>query len=183
MRLAVPRPLRRLAVVVALLAAPVVLAPVLAHAEVPAVRKLAMVDMQRVLNETKAGKKARGDLESSSKTKQAKVDKVRVRLESDVAKLKDMKGEQLAAAQEKLQRESVEMQNMLMTLEQDLATEHNKLLETMYKNAQVIVAAMAKEQGFDLVLVRDAMTVIYARDSLDITTEVIKKYDAKHKPK
>jgi Skp family chaperone for outer membrane proteins len=53
----------------------------------------------------------------------------------------------------------------------------------MYKNAQVIVAAMAKEQGFDLVLVRDAMTVIYARDSLDITTEVIKKYDAKHKPK
>ena len=66
-----------LALVAALVAAPIALAPARAAAEVPAVKKLAMVDMQRVLNETKAGKKARTELESSSKAKQEKLDKKR----------------------------------------------------------------------------------------------------------
>lgn len=151
-----------------------------ASAEVPKLKKLAMVDMQRVLNETKAGKAARAKLEKSSKTKQAKFDKKRAALEAEAGKLGSLKGQELAAAQEKLQRESIELQNMLMALEQELGDQHNKLLESMYSNAQAIVADLAKEKGLDLVLVRDPMTVIYAKDSLDITTEVVSRYDAKH---
>ncbi|MEM9463717.1 MAG: OmpH family outer membrane protein [Myxococcota bacterium] len=151
-----------------------------ASAEVPKVSKLAMVDMQRVLNETRAGKAARTRLEKSSKTKQAKFDKKRVALESEAAKLGSLSGQQLAAAQEKLQRESIELQNMLMALEQELAEQQNKLLDKMYKNSQTIVADMAKEKGLDLVLVRDPMTVIYAKDGLDITSEVIKRYNSKY---
>lgn len=151
-----------------------------AAAEVPKVKKLAMVDMQRVLNETKAGKAARTKLEKSSKSKQAKFDKKRAALEAEAGKLGTLKGQELAAAQEKLQRESIELQNMLMALEQELGEQHNKQLESMYANAQAIVAELAKEKGLDLVLVRDPMTVIYAKDGLDITTEVVQRYDAKH---
>lgn len=154
-----------------------------ASAEVPKVKKLAMVDMQRVLNETKAGKAARTKLEKSSKSKQAKFDKKRAALESEAGKLGSLKGQELAAAQEKLQRESVELQNMLMALEQELGDQHNKLLESMYANAQAIVADVAKEKGLDIVLVRDPMTVIYAKESLDITTDVVSRYDAKHAAK
>jgi outer membrane protein len=151
-----------------------------AAAEVPKVKKLAMVDMQRVLNETKAGKAARTKLEKSSKSKQAKFDKKRAALEADAGKLGSLKGQERAAAEERLQRESIELQNMLMALEQELGDQHNKLLESMYKNAQAIVAELAKEKGLDLVLVRDPMTVIYAKDGLDITGEVVSRYDAKH---
>jgi len=158
------------------------LAPVAqARAEVPAVKKIAMVDMQRVLNETVAGKRARKELESSSKSKQGKLDKKRKKLEADAAKLEGMSGQALMEAQEKLQRESMELQSMLFALEQELGEQHNKLLEKMYRNAQSIVADMAKAQGVDLVLVRDQMTVIYAQDAFDITGAVIKKYNAKHK--
>ncbi len=152
-----------------------------AQAEVPAVKKIAMVDMQRVLNETTAGKRARKELESSSKAKQGKLDKKRKQLESDAAKLEGMSGQSLMEAQEKLQRESMELQSMLYALEQELAEQHNKLLEKMYRNAQTIVADMAKSDGVDLVLVRDQMTVIYAKDAFDITGSVITKYDATHK--
>lgn len=151
-----------------------------AAAEVPKVKKLAMVDMQRVLNETKAGKAARTKLEKSSKSKQAKFDKKRAALEAEAGKLGTLKGQELAAAQEKLQRESIELQNMLMALEQELGEQHNKLLESMYQNAQAIVAELAKEKGLDLVLVRDPMTVIYTKDGLDITGEVVQRYDVKH---
>jgi len=180
------RSLRSLLVGLSLVAAPlglgvaVSLAASPAAAEVPKVKKLAMVDMQRVLNETKAGKAARAKLEKSSKSKQAKFDKKRAALEAEAGKLGTLKGQELAAAQEKLQRESVELQNMLMALEQELGDQHNKLLESMYQNAQAIVAELAKEKGLDLVLVRDPMTVIYAKDGLDITGEVVSRYDAKH---
>ncbi|MCA9704839.1 MAG: OmpH family outer membrane protein [Myxococcales bacterium] len=151
-----------------------------AAAEVPKVGKLAMVDMQRVLNETKAGQAARKRLEKSSKSKEAKFEKKRKALEAEAAKLGSLKGQELAAAQEQLQRESIELQNMLMALEQELGEQHNKLLEKMYENSQAIVADLAKEKGLDLVLVRDPMTVIFAKDGLDITAEVIARYDTKH---
>jgi outer membrane protein len=161
--------------------APVLLSPVQAQAaDVPSVGKVAMVDMQRVLNETKAGQKARKSLEQSSSVKQKKFDKRRSEFESDVAKLRSLKGQQLAAAQEKLQQEQMELQSMLMALEQELSQQHNKLLETMYRNSADIVAKMAKEKGLDLVLVRDQMTVIFAKDTLDITAEVVKAYDKKY---
>lgn len=160
---------------------PTLLAPVhQAQAAVPSVGRVAMVDMQRVLNETKAGRKARKRLEQSSAAKQKKFDKRRAEIEAGAAKLRSLKGQQLAAAQEKLQQESMELQSMLMALEQELSQQHNKLLEQMYRNAQSIVAKLAKDKGLDLVLVRDQMTVIYAKDSLDITDEVVKIYDKKH---
>lgn len=161
-------------------AAPMVAAPQIALAEVPALKKIAMVDMQRVLNETKEGKKARADLESSSKTKQEKLDKKRTKLEADASKLGSLKGAALASAQETLQKESMELQSMLMTLEQELGDMHNRTLESMYKRAQDIVTKLAKERSVDLVLVRDSMTVIYAKDGLDITDEVVKLYNGKH---
>jgi outer membrane protein len=151
-----------------------------ALAKIPPVRRMAVVDMQRVLNETKAGKRARKELEASSKAKQQKLDKKRAKLEADVAKLKNLKGDQLAAAQEKLQRESMELQSMLFTLQTELSGQEAKLLEKMYKNSQVIVAKLAKKLDLDLVLVRDQMTVIYTQGSLDITDTVIKRYDKKH---
>lgn len=179
-----PQSLRRLRAALVglacLVAAPVVFMPVAAHAEVPAIKRIAMVDMQRVLNETKEGKKARTDLESSSKTKQEKLDKRRTKLETDAQKLGALKGAQLASAQEKLQRDSMELQSMLMALEQELGEQHNKMLEGMYKRAQEIVSTIAKEKTLDLVLVRDAMTVIYAKEGIDITDEIVKRYDKKH---
>lgn len=155
--------------------------PAMARAEVPTIKKITVVDIQRVLNDTKAGQKARKELESSSKVKQEKLDKKRAKLEADAGKLKSLSGEGLARAQEQLQKESIELQSMLMTLEQELGDQHNKLLEKMYKNAQEIVTKIAKERSIDLVLVKDAMTIIYTKDGLDITDEIVKLYDAKYK--
>jgi outer membrane protein len=161
------------------LAAPVTAIGAPAAAAVPDVRKVGMVDMQKVLNETKQGKAARKDLENSSAAKQKKLDKKRAELEKNQAELANLSGQALATAQEKLQRDYMEWQNMAMTLQQELAQQEAHLLEKIYVNSQGIVAGIAKEQGLDLVLVRDATTVIYAQDGLDITTELIGRYDKK----
>ncbi|MEE9383471.1 MAG: OmpH family outer membrane protein [Nannocystaceae bacterium] len=154
--------------------------PPLAMAGIPGASKIAMVDLQRVLNETDQGKKARANLESSSKRKQQKLDKKRTKLESEQVKLKNLSGPALQAAQEKLQRDMMEWQSMYMALQQELQQQEGRLVEKIYTNCQGLVADLAKEMKLDLVLVRDNMTVIYAQDGYDITKRVIERYNKKH---
>jgi outer membrane protein len=158
-------------------AASAVAAPGQAAAEVPQVRKIALIDMQRVLDETKQGKAARGELEASAKKKEEKLDKRRIKLETESGKLKDLQGAEAQALQEKLQRDYMELQSMYMTLQQELAEQEGKVLSKIYENSQDIVGDMAKAQGIDIVLIRDESTVIYAQDGFDITTDLIKAYD------
>jgi outer membrane protein len=151
-----------------------------AAAEVPSIRKIAVVDMQRVLNETKQGKSARSRLESSTKKKQKKLDAKRTKLESDSAAAQSLSGQALAGAQEKLQRDYMELQNMYMTLQQELAGQEAKLLEKMLGNSKGIAKELAGKHGVDLVLIRDPATVLYTKASLDLTGDVIRMYDSKY---
>lgn len=152
-----------------------------AQAAVPDVGKVAVVDMQRILNETAAGKKARKDLESASSAKQKKLDKLQKKLEADQAALGQIKDQQaLAAAQEKLQREYYEFQSMYMTLQQELGEQEAQTLEKMYANCQSLAKDLAKDLGLDLVLIRDQSTVLYVGNGIDLTDDLIKRYDKKH---
>ena len=155
-------------------------APQAATASVPEIRKIALVDMQKVLNETKQGKKARTKLEKSSEAKSKKLEQKRATLEQEMAQLEGKTGAALASAQEDLQRKYMELQQMYMQLQQDLAMQEGELLEQIYKNSQGIVTSLAKEYGVDLVLIRDQTTVLYAKGGLDITDELVKRYDAKY---
>jgi outer membrane protein len=161
-------------------AAAVVSTPVV-EAAVPDVGKIAVVDMQRILNETAAGQKARKDLETSSLAKQKKLDKLQKKLESDQAALAQIKDQQaLAQAQEKLQRDFYELQNMYMTLQQELAEQEARTLEKMYSNCQALAKDLAKDFSLDMVLIRDQSTVIYAASGIDLTDEIIKRYDKRY---
>jgi outer membrane protein len=159
----------------------VALPSVATAAAAPTVERLAMVDLQRLLTETSHGKRAKKKLENELKSKQQKLDKTRARLEGEVAKLQRMTGAALQKKQEQLQAESTQWQQDAMQFEQDLAQNENQMLEDIYSKAHAIVKKIAKEQGLGLVLIRDQMTVLYVERSLDITEEVIKRYNKAHK--
>ncbi|MCA9638386.1 MAG: OmpH family outer membrane protein, partial [Myxococcales bacterium] len=74
----------------------------------------------------------------------------------------------------------MEMQNIYMTMQQELAEQEGQILEDMYKKCQGLIDKMASEMEVDLVLVRDATTVLYTDDALDITNDLIKRYDEKY---
>ena len=162
-------------------AASTVVATPVAQAAVPDIGKVAVVDMQRILNETAAGKKARQDLETSSTAKQKKLDKRRQKLEDDQAQLAKLQGEALMQAQEKLQRDYYELQSMYMTLQQELAEQEARTLETMYANCQELAKELAKDFKLDPVLIRDQSTVLFVADGVDLSAELIKRYDKKYK--
>lgn len=157
---------------------PALVAPV--QAAMPKVRGVAVVDMQKVLMETKQGQAARKKLEESSKAKQDKLDAKRKKLEADQGKLKNLAPDKLAAAEEALQKEYMEMQQIYMTMQQELAQQEGRVLEDIYKNCQTIIDKIAAEMELDLVLLRDESTVLYVQPGLDVTDTLVKRYNAKY---
>lgn len=148
-----------------------------AQAAVPTVRGVAVVDMQKVLNDTKQGQAARKKLEESSKAKQEKLDSKRKKLEADQGKLKNLSGEKLAQAEEALQKDYVEMQQIYMTMQQELAAQEGRVLEDIYKNCQSVIGKIAADKGLDVVIIRDETTVLYVEPGLDITDALVKAYN------
>lgn len=164
-------------------AVPVGPAPVSARAPstLPSIRGVAVVDLQKVLADTKQGQSARKKLEDSSKAKQEKLDQKRKKLEADTVKLRDMKDQQKAAQlEEQLQKDYMDMQQVYMTMQQELAQQESRVLEDIYKNCQTLIDKLATELGVDLVLIRDESTVLFVEPGLDITAELIKRYNQKY---
>ncbi|HEY8377109.1 MAG TPA: OmpH family outer membrane protein, partial [Nannocystis sp.] len=102
------------------------------------------------------------------------------KLEADSAKLKNLSGEKLAQAEEQLQKEYMEMQQVYLTMQQELAQQESRTLEDIYKNCQSIIDKLAAEKGVDLVLIRDESTVLYVEPGLDITAELVRRYNQKY---
>lgn len=164
-------------------AVPVGPAPVAGRAPsaIPSIRGVAVVDLQKVLADTKQGQSARKKLEDSSKAKQEKLDQKRKKLEADTVKLRDMKDQQKAAQlEEQLQKDYMDMQQVYMTMQQELAQQESRVLEDIYKNCQTLIDKLATELGVDLVLIRDESTVLFVEPGLDITSELIKRYNQKY---
>jgi outer membrane protein len=86
-----------------------------------------------------------------------------------------------------LQRREQELQYAQQGMLQQLQGESGKEMDTLVKSVKQLIKDYGKEKGYDYIYgTGDAATVLYAKDSYDITKDVIKmindKYTAKAKP-
>jgi outer membrane protein len=66
-----------------------------------------------------------------------------------------------------------------MQLQKDLSDRERDATKGIYERMAVIVREIAEAEGFTVVLERGA-GVVYAPTSLDLTNELIRKYNARH---
>ncbi len=154
-------------------------------ADVEVLKKVAVVEVQRVLLETTQGNKSKKKLEKSFAKSQAKLDRKTKELQKQAedlrAKAAMLSGTELQKRQQDLLMKDQELQQLYMELQERLAREEGMLVEKVYKNTQAIVAKIAADDGLQIVLVRSPDTVVHASPKLDITNRVIVAYDKKHK--
>lgn len=157
-----------------------------AQANVPSLRKIAVVDVQRVLLETKQGKSAKTKLEKEFAKSNAKLEKKAKSLEKQYtdfmqkAQAGMLSEAELMRRQEALIAKDAELQELYESLQVKMAEKEALLTEKIYRNVQSIVKQMALEDGLQLVLVRSEATVLYANPKLDVTNRVIVAYDKKY---
>src|SRR5262245_52093027 len=95
------------------------------------------IDLDRILYETPAGKRASEAFDKTRKTKQAELDKKRKELEKAAAELDKqaavLKPDVLAQKKGALEKQFVELQQVYVKLERSLAEERTKLVQEVLK--------------------------------------------------
>ena len=145
--------------------------------------KIGLLNIQKVLAESKAGKEAKAvfekELEGKRATLQAKEKDVRdmdTELRTGAAKLKsDVK----KSKEEKLAAEMKELRRLGQDMEDELKKKDAELTSKILKDVFGITKKMGEEKRYTLIM-QAGPQVIYIDKTTDITDEVMKRYDEQY---
>ena len=119
-----------------------------------------MIDLDNTLSTTPAGKRANDAFEKTRKAKQAELDKKQEELkkaDADLDKQKAvLKPDVYAQKRQELEKKFVELQQIYVKLERDLAGERTKLIQDLLKQASPKIEAIAKAEGVNIIVDREA---------------------------
>jgi outer membrane protein len=164
--------------VTAALALAVALAPAATRAE----QKIGYVDLQRALNEVDEGKAAKALLKKDFDEKQKQLDARKTefeKLQSDFEKQAVVMSEQARKDKSQdLDRRARELQALFMNLQKDLSDREREATRGIFDKMANIVREIAEADGFTMVLEKGS-GIVYAPPSLDLTNELIRKYNGR----
>lgn len=145
--------------------------------------KIGYIDIQRVVGESQAGKRARDRFQAQIKKAEADLMKERQdidRLRSDLEKkgplLRDDERRNLEVD---LQKRSVNLQRSMSDLQQELQVKNNEMMSEILKELEKIVNEIGKSEKFTLILERSQ--ILYSDQGIDITSKVIETYNSRAK--
>jgi outer membrane protein len=148
--------------------------------------KFGAMDLQKVLNESDAGKKAKSDLEDLIKSKESIIDEKGKTVEKLKGELEKQASVLSADAKKKKQDELEKLLREYQRTAQDSQAEVKKkegeLTDTIIKEIREIVEKIGADEGYTLIIEKGI--VLYSSKGIDITDTVINKYnESKNKTK
>jgi outer membrane protein len=153
------------------------LAPTAARADV----SVAVVDMQRALNECKAGKAAKEQVRKKFEHAQKQLEGQRAevdRLRSDYEKkFLVLKEEERRSLEKNLESRSLDLKRKYEDFQRDLKRTDAELTAGIVEELYGVVNDLAKQRGYTLVLEASSGALVYMDSAIDITDEVIKRHD------
>lgn len=145
--------------------------------------KVCLVNFQRALNEVSEGKKAKEDLKKDFERKQkdleGKQNQLKKLQEELQAKSAALSQSALRQKEQEYRQKFLDLQKSLGQARQELASKEAKLTQEIILKLKQISQDIGKSKGCDLVVESSQETILYAKDSKDLTDEVIKKHNSK----
>jgi outer membrane protein len=150
--------------------------------------KIGYVDLRVALNESESGKKAKTELESLIKTRQAAIDekgKSIEKLKGDLEKQASvLSGDARKSKEEEIERLVRDYQRMVQDAQNDIKKKETELTGSILKELRDVVDKIGQEEGYSLILENVEGIILFSRKDLDITDRVIKRFnDARAKQK
>lgn len=145
--------------------------------------KIAYIDAQKVLDATKAGKRAKEAMEEFVKSRQKIIDLDEgdiKRLQEELAKQASVLSEEARRGKEEaLQKKFGEYQKRVAELNKEVQNRKKEILEDFNKGLEGVVRKVAEKGGYTFVFDRAAEggVLVYAKDTYDLTADVIKELD------
>ena len=145
---------------------------------------IAIVDMQGAVMQTEDGIRAQATLKKLFDRHQQELDAKQTQLtkvRSDIEKqARILSREALNRRMEAWQRDMVQLQTVFVDYEKELQKKQTELTAPIIQRIVVIIARIAKEKGYDVVI--DKQAAPYARPDLDLTDRVIQAYNSGDTP-
>ncbi len=140
--------------------------------------KIGTIDMQRAIQTSESGKKAKSELEQAFNKKKKE-------LQSEEANLKKLQEEfqkkQSALSesakkeqQMKLQEKFMKYQELLQKSQADIQKKEQEMSEPIIRKIREKVGEVAKKKGYTLILEKNENVVLYSQDKDDVTEDVMK---------
>lgn len=150
-------------------------------AQANAQEKIALVSLQKALNDVNEGKKAKADLQKNYESKKKQIDSLKAELE----KLsQDLEKEQMVLSKDALktktqdlQKKYLDLQNKAATYERELKTAEAESANKILTSLRSLVNKVSQQQGYTLVIENSAQTVLFATQAQDITPKIIEAYN------
>ena len=146
------------------------------------VAKIGYVDLKVALNESDAGKKAKIELESLIKTKQAAIDEKGKSIEKLKGELEKqasvLSGEAKKSKEEEIERLVRDYQRLVQDSQNEVKKKENELTGSILKELRDVVHKIGQDEGYSLILENVEGIILYSRKDLDITDKAIKNFNA-----
>lgn len=155
--------------------------PPLASAQI----KIGFVDLQQVISQSKRGQAARAEVAAEASRKQKEVDAREEeikKLEAELQKQSAILSDQARKEKEELIRQKLrDLRRTAEDFNRDLAKRESELVNELLKEISAVVQEYGKEKGYVLILERQQAGVLYSGQGVDLTLEIVQRFDAKKK--
>ncbi len=143
--------------------------------------KIAVVDLQRAINETQDGQQAKARLKKVFDQRQKSLDDAQNKLKAmkeELEKKKDVLARDVLQKKlEEYQKNFVDLQSKYVDYQKELAAKEGELTKVIVARMERILRTLGQQQGYSLILERNEGGVVYMPTQLDLTNEVIQRYN------
>jgi len=143
--------------------------------------KIGSVDLIKALNESDSGKKAKTDLESLIKTKQAVLDekgKSIEKMKSEIEKQSSvLSAEARKSKEDELEKVIRDYQRLVSDSQSEIKKKEGEFTNEIIKELRTIIVKMGTEEGYTVILEGSDGQILYAKKEIDLTDLVIKKHN------
>ena len=144
--------------------------------------RVAVIDVQKVLTQSTAGKAAYDKLKKlqDDKMNQAKsMDEELKKLDADIAtKRLSLSEDKITDMQKQLADKRINMQRYAQDAEREIGEARDRELMALENRIKPVIDALGKEMGLAAIFNKFESGLVYASDAIDITETVIQRFNA-----
>jgi outer membrane protein len=143
--------------------------------------RVAVVDVQKVLTQSVAGKAAYEKLKKMQDDRVAKakaMDDEMKKLESDLTtKRISLAEDKLAEMQKQLADKKINMQRFAQDADREIGEARDRELQALQVKIEPVIDSIGKEMGLALIFNKFESGLVYASEAVEITDTVIKRFN------
>jgi outer membrane protein len=143
--------------------------------------RVAVVDVQKVLTQSSAGKVAYEKLKKMQEdrlNKAKQMDEEAKKLESDLAtKRISLAEDKLAEMTKQLADKKIAMQRYAQDADREIGEARDRELQALQVKIEPVIDALGKEMGLALIFNKFESGLVYASEAVEITDTVIKRFN------